>query len=132
MDGLYSFLQELKKLNVPVALATSAPPGNVEFAFDLLPVRNFFDFILDATHVVKGKPDPEMYTKAIRLLGIQPQRCIVFEDSFSGVQSALSAGAKVIGVATTHNPEEFEGVSMVIENFRHINFETLLSLLDKY
>ena len=129
-EGLSTFLNELKKMDVPIALATSAPTENVEFAFSYLPIRNFFKCILDASDIVKGKPDPEIYIKAIGQLGIKPERCIVFEDSISGVMSALNAGTHVIGVATTHDPEEFDGVSLVIENFKSISFNKMTSILN--
>lgn len=130
VEGLLDFLHELRLRDVPVVLATSAPPGNVEFAFRFLPIRHFFSCILDASHVVRGKPDPEIYIKAIRELGLSPDRVIVFEDSLSGVQSALGAGAQVIGVATTHPPEEFTGTSKVIRNFKDIDVNLLFSILN--
>jgi len=130
LAGLKDFLIELKKMGIPIALATSAPTENVEFAFKYLPIRNFFRCILDASDIKKGKPDPEIYTNAIDLLGIKPECCIVFEDSISGVQSALNAGAHVIGVATTHNPEELDGVSLVIKNFKSMSFTKMTSILN--
>ena len=130
VEGLDEFLNELKHQNIPVALATSAPPGNVEFAFRYLPIKHFFSCILDASHVVRGKPDPEIYIKAIRELGLEADRAIVFEDSFSGVISALNAGAHVIAVATTHRPEEFSGTAKVIRNFKDIHVNQLFSIIN--
>ena len=131
LEGLYSFLEELQRRNIPVAIATSAPKDNVEFVFKYLPISHFFKFVLDASDIEKGKPDPEIYIRVIRKLGIPPNRCIVFEDSLSGIKSALAAGAKVIGVATTHRPEEFDGVKWVIENFVDLHYDHLLSILNE-
>lgn len=73
--------------------------------------------MLDESDVVKGKPDPEVYSKAATQLGYTPDRCIVFEDSLSGVESALGAGCKVIAITTTHNEGEFQGVAYAVDDF---------------
>ena len=131
VPGLQDFLDDLKENGVPIAIATSAPRDNVEFVFKYLPIRNYFKFILDASDVKNGKPDPEIYLKSISKLGLEPGQCIVFEDSLSGVQSAFDTGAHVIAVSTTHKPEEFKNVDGIIKNFKNINYKKLLSLSQK-
>ncbi len=72
-----------------------------------------------------GKPHPDIFLKCLEDLGVQPQNSLVFEDSFSGVKSALSAGAKVIAITTSHEASEFEGVEMAIPDFTEMNFEII-------
>ncbi|MBB5803138.1 sugar-phosphatase [Saccharothrix ecbatanensis] len=55
--------------------------------------------LVGAEDVVRGKPDPEGYLKAARLLGIAPQRCLVFEDAVAGVRAADAAGMRCVGVS---------------------------------
>ena len=131
IDGLLELLDELKGNGIPLALATSAPSGNVDFTFSFIQIRDYFDHILDASHINKGKPDPEIYAKAILKLSNVPERCLVFEDSKAGIQSARSAGAKVVGLATTHSPEELTGVVKVIKNFREISIQEIITLINK-
>lgn len=131
VDGLKDFLEELKDNKIPSAIATSAPPGNVEFVFINLPIRNYFKFVLDASDIKNGKPDPEIYNKSILKLGMKPEQCVVFEDSLSGVQAANDAGAFVIALSTTHQPEEFHNVGGIIKNFRDIDYKKLKSLINK-
>ena len=131
VPGLQDFLDDLKENGVPIAIATSAPRDNVEFVFKHLPIRTYFKFILDASDIKNGKPDPEIYLKSISKLGLEPGQCIVFEDSLSGVQSAFDTGAHVIAVSTTHKPEEFKNVDGIINNFKNINYKKLLSLSQK-
>lgn len=128
-DGLKEFLEELKDNGVPASVATSAPRDNVAFAFSYLPIQSYFKFVLDASNIKNGKPDPEIYLKSISKLGLEPKQCVVFEDSFSGVQAAFDSGAHVVGVCTTHKPEEFRNVSGVIRNFRDMNYDKLKSLI---
>ena len=57
-----------------------------------------FNFIVDGNDVVKGKPDPEVFLKAAKLLQIEPKNCIVFEDSVAGIQAANTANMISIGI----------------------------------
>jgi beta-phosphoglucomutase family hydrolase len=129
VPGLQGFLDELKEKDVPVAIATSAPSDNVEFVFRYLPIQNYFKFVLDASHIKNGKPDPEIYVKSISKLGLKPEQCIVFEDSSSGIQAAIDSGAHVIAVSTTHKPEEFKNVDGIIKDFRNMTYKKLLSII---
>ena len=81
----------------------------------------------DITH---SKPHPEAYLNAAKAIGLEATQCIVFEDSVSGVKSALAAGAFVIGVATTHTHEELNSCHLVIDNFEKFAVNKLLQLLN--
>lgn len=125
LPGLIDFLEQLRRNNIARAIATSAPRSNVDFTFEKTPIGHYFDVVLNDTHVVKSKPHPEIYIKAAAAIGFDPARCIVFEDSLSGVEAGLGAGAKVIGVATTHSADEFSGVAMTIQNFKNLTLPLL-------
>lgn len=125
LDGLIDFLDDLQRNGVPMAMATSAPPGNITFAFGKIPVAKYFNFYLDASHIKKGKPDPEIYQRSIEKLGLPARKCIVFEDSLSGIKAAIDAGARVIGVSTTHKAAELNGIEQVIQDFTGLKFQDL-------
>jgi beta-phosphoglucomutase len=122
-DGLINFLEKLKANNIKLAMATSAPPGNVVFTFDHIPVKKYFDFVLDADSIENGKPNPEIYIKAIEMLNILPAECVIFEDSIPGIRAGILAGAHVVGVATTHKIEELKEVSWVVNDFTEVSME---------
>jgi beta-phosphoglucomutase len=118
VEGLPVFLKNASARAIPIALATSAPKENVDFTLDSTGLKKYFSIISDASMVKNGKPDPEIYLLTAAKLGVQPSDCIVFEDSIAGIQSALSAGMRVIGVATTHKSEELiKYVNEIIMNF---------------
>ena len=125
VKGLIKLLGTLKSKGFMLAVATSAPPGNVEFMFDHIPVKNFFDVVLNGESIQTGKPDPEIYYMAIRMLGLTSPECIIFEDSIPGIKAALAAGALVIGVATTHKTEMLQDVDTIIKDFTEIDAEVL-------
>lgn len=131
LKGLPEFLKSLKEKNVPVAIGTSAPRSNVDFVLSHTRLGEYFSVILDESDVVKGKPDPEIYLKVAARLGFEPGRCIVFEDSLSGVESARRAGAKVVGVATTHSFEELSHTDFVIQDFTDLDPASLISSVFK-
>ena len=129
VKGLMDFLKLLKQNRVPVAIATSAPPVNVEFTLKATGTAEFFDTILDCTYVTKGKPDPEIYLKTAAKMGKDPAKCIVFEDSLSGVEAALRAGMKVVGITTTHTAEELANTHLVIDSFENLTLDNLHKVL---
>jgi len=130
-SGLVSFLRAIKAAGSKTALATSAPARNVELSLEKLQLRSYFDVILDKTDVTNGKPDPEVYLTAVERLGIQTDRCVVFEDSRAGIRSALAAGLRVVGVTSGHSSEELlaEGVTMAIEDFTAITLDDIQKIL---
>ena len=128
--GLYEFLETIKSAGIKTALATSAPTGNVNQAIVKLRLQDYFQVIIDKNDVSRGKPDPEVYLTTLARLGIRKDNCVVFEDSKAGVQSALGAGLRVVGISSSHSRKELldEGVSMVIEDFTNLNLKKILNL----
>jgi beta-phosphoglucomutase len=126
VDGLISFLDQLDKIGFSRAIATSAPRANVDFTLDNTGTRRFFKTILDDSFVTVGKPNPQIYLKSAQALGFDPGRCIVLEDSLSGVAAGKRAGCKVIGLTTTHTPEELDESDLVIKDFDGIDPESLI------
>ncbi len=127
--GLLDFLDSLKKNKVKTAVATAAPRVNMDFVFEKTGLRKYFDVLIDATEVTRGKPDPEIYLKAAKRLNCHPEECLVFEDSFPGVQSAKNAGMKVIALATSHPADKLQNAESVIKDFTEINVNTVLNYL---
>ena len=126
-DGLPDFLNYLQGRGVPFTIATASARKNMEFFFENLNLSRWFDF----NHVVyndgtfQGKPAPDIFLKAARVLSLDIADCTVFEDAESGIQAAKSAGAgQIIGVASMldENILYTYGVNYVIQNYQNINF----------
>ena len=129
LDGLADFLEKLDGEKLPRAIATSAPRSNVDFTLSKTGVGRFFATILDDTFVEQGKPHPDIYLKTAKALNFEPGRCVVFEDSLAGVDSARNAGCKVVGITTTHTREELKDTDLVIDNFVGLDPKELVSKL---
>lgn len=114
VKGAYEFLEQSRRLKIPLALATSAPPANVEFVLDRLQLSPYFDAVVHAAQVKNGKPHPEMFFTAAGLLGVPPDQCIVFEDAPAGIEAARRAGMKTVVLTTTLHPDELPGLGPVL------------------
>lgn len=118
LPGLFDFLDFLKKRKIKIALGTSAPTPNVDFILDPLKLRHYFDAIVDGGQVSKGKPDPEIYLLCAMKLGLDPKDCVVFEDSFAGLESGERAGCKIVALATSHQAYELKSkTDLILHNF---------------
>ena len=129
--GVHAFLDQLTGDGMRLALATSAPVLNIELGLEKLKLENTFEHIVGKVDVSHGKPHPEVYLTTLKLLGMTAENCVVFEDSKAGIQSALSAGIQVVGIASGHSKEELldEGVSMVVDDFTGLNPDKVLALI---
>ena len=113
----------------PVGLATNAERANVDFLLDGVliaeqPLRNCFTAIVDGQQVARAKPWPDIYLRVAELLGADPRNCVVFEDSHAGVEAARAAGARVVGLRTTHR--EFKNIELTVDDFRSPDLEKWL------
>lgn len=133
IEGLYDFLASIQGNGFRLGLATSAPPLNIKLGLEKLGLEGVFEVIVGKADVVQGKPHPEVYLTTVERLGLTVDRCVVFEDSKAGVQSALNAGMPVVGIASGHSKEELlaEGVSLAVENFSQLKLEQVTRLINK-
>lgn len=122
VPGVRQFLERHR--SYPMAVATNAELANLDFILDNGGLRAFFRVAIDGNQVSRPKPDPEIYLRAACQMGIAPANCIVFEDSYYGVEAARAAGARVVGLLTTHT--ELPGASLTIDNFGHGELESWL------
>jgi beta-phosphoglucomutase-like phosphatase (HAD superfamily) len=88
----------------------------------------YFQGIVSAEDVAKGKPDPQVFLKAAAMAGPSPSHCVVFEDAFVGIEAARAGGMKVIGVATTHPKEKLSGTDLAVERLDELSLEQVARL----
>ncbi len=82
----------------PMAIASGGPRTVVLRSLELAGLAPLFRAVVTADDVVHGKPAPDMFLLAAKLLGVEPARCLVFEDAEPGIQAALAAGMQVVRV----------------------------------
>ena len=89
--GLTDLLKALYQKHIPCAAASNSPKANVDMVLDELNIRKYFKVTIDRAQVSTGKPNPEVLLKAAAKLGLEPQKCVLFEDSLSGFKAAQRA-----------------------------------------
>jgi beta-phosphoglucomutase len=96
LPGALDLLESLRRLNIPLALASSS--RNAPVIVERVGVARFFDAVVDPAELSATKPDPEIFVRAAEGLGLSPGSCIVFEDAPAGIRGALRAGCVAVGV----------------------------------
>ncbi len=115
INGLDAFLKKAELKNIKMAIGSAAIDENISFVIDNMNIKHFFTAIVSANNVSKSKPHPETFLKCAALLNVQPNDCIVFEDTPKGVECALNAGMKAIVILGEHAASEFEPFPNVIK-----------------
>lgn len=113
VPGVQAFLRE--NAHLPSALCSNAEQANIDFVLERSGLRRYFQVVLNGNQVANPKPAPDIYIEAARRLGVRMEDCVVFEDSAVGVQAALAAGARVVGIATT--VASLPGVELMVQDF---------------
>jgi len=99
LPGASHFLERLNKMEgIKLALATSTIHRFAKQILKHFGINDYFDVVLGGESVSRGKPDPEVYLKTLKTLKLEPNACLVFEDSQSGVEAALRAGIDVVRI----------------------------------
>ncbi len=98
LPGVKQLIHELKKQNIKIGLASSSK--NAQTVIRLLQIENEFDAIVDGSMVKNAKPHPEIFLLAANMLGVDAKDCVVFEDAEAGVEAALAAGMKCVGIGS--------------------------------
>jgi HAD superfamily hydrolase (TIGR01509 family) len=102
MPGLFSILDAFSG-RLKLAVCTGAQGEFMEIVLDRLKIRDRFDVLQASDEIEKGKPDPEIYLKTCVRLGLEPQQCVVLEDSSNGCLAGKRAGCYTIAVPSEYS-----------------------------
>ena len=115
LPGILKTLNYLKEKNIMIGIGSASK--NARFIIEKLKISPFFDVIVDGNQIVNSKPDPEVFLRGSKSLGILPENCVVFEDSDSGIQAAKAAKMTAIAIG---NPDKFSNYDFCFTNFLKI------------
>ena len=96
--GVKELIRDFKAIGLKVGLASSSK--NARTVIRRLGIGNEFDAMVDGNMVIHSKPHPEIFLSTAKLLDVQPELCVVFEDAEAGVEAAIAAGMKCVGVGS--------------------------------
>ena len=125
--GAERYIQSLRRLGLPVALATANEP-ELTSSMELVDLPALFDVCIHGREIGATKDEPDIYLEAARRMRVKPERCIVFEDIEPGLTAAKSVGFITCAVSSGHESQQLDRVrkaaDLFLEDWRDINLGT--------
>lgn len=129
-SGSREFMTTLANHKIPLAVASTRRGKALQGEIEAVGAQSFFEVVVAAEEVHRGKPDPEMLIHAARLLGFLPERCIVFGNSISTVEAAREAGMKCVAVASKQPVYALRAADLVVRRLDELSVVDLKKLAD--
>lgn len=125
LPGAEQLLRQIKARGRKLGVASASK--NASLILERLSLRPLFDVVVDGNQIAKSKPDPEVYSKALDLLGVRPFEAVAVEDAAAGVAAAKAAGMWCVGVGSG---EYLAGADLIVKSIAHLSVDDLLALGD--
>ena len=134
IEGVRDFLRMLKQNDIPMAICSGALIAEIELILEEAGLRRFFQVIISADQVKKGKPDPEGFLLTLQKLNetsqtlIAPQQCVVVEDSHWGLQAAKAAGMHTVAVTNSYDADQLATAERIVTQLGQLSITDLKKL----
>jgi HAD superfamily hydrolase (TIGR01509 family) len=134
IEGIPELIEKLKSGKVKIAIYSGALPADIKIMLEDSGLSEYFDVIVTADDVAKGKPDPEGYLLALEKLNktadakILAKQCVVIEDSHWGIVAAKKAGMRVVAVTNSYPAGELKEADMIIKSVSKLKIGDLQKL----
>jgi len=126
LPGAYEFISKCRKKGFKLALATSADRVKMEVNLKEIGLsRDSFHSIITGLDVENKKPFPDIYIKAAKSIGLEPQECLVVEDAVSGIKAGKSAGCRCLAVTSSFNASALHEADWICESLLKVPGEVL-------
>ncbi len=126
MPGIRHVIQQARTRKWVVGVASSGTRKKIEFNLREAGLYDLVDIIVGAEGSVRGKPFPDVFLEAANKLRVEPSRCVVIEDTPSGISAAKRAKMFVIALVGTLDAHDLHEADMVVHNLSEINFDEII------
>lgn len=126
LPGIGAWLERLRAEGWRQAVASSAPPANIDVLVEVLGLDDVFDATVSAEEVSHGKPAPDVFLRAAERVGVPPARCVVVEDAGIGVEAGRRGGMRTIGIEGPHGRLDADVVTCSMADLPHDTFDRLI------
>ncbi|MFY9251926.1 MAG: HAD family phosphatase [Fuerstiella sp.] len=131
MPGATSLVKTLAAAGIPMAIGSSGPPLNVQAVVKHLNASDTIRTVITGADVKVGKPNPEVFLLGAKGMGMAPERCIVLEDAPPGIEAALAAGMKCLGVVSRGRTQpELHKAHAHVTDLTEVTYELLAGLFE--
>ena len=125
LPGVINLLLSLKARDIKIAIGSSSK--NTPYILKQIGIASSFDAIADGNSITNSKPDPEVFLLAAKKLGVAPEECVVIEDAQAGIDAAISAGMKAVGVGTAAS---CVNAHIKLKDLSNINIDQLIEVTE--
>lgn len=121
LPGILPLLEEIKSKNISIGLGSASK--NASFIIDKLNLNNYFDYIVDASEVERGKPDPETFLNAVYYFEVNCENCIGIEDAEAGVTAIKAASMFAVGIGSK---DVLKNADYIVSSTDELSFEKMV------
>lgn len=131
VPGVADFMKDLRAHGVKIAIVTSSNQQKMQNVYMVHPeLQGLVDRILTSEDFTRSKPAPDCFLLGAEVFGADKENCVVFEDSFHGLEAGNAAGMAVVGLSTTNPAESIQDKCMlVIPDFTGFGYMQMMELL---
>ncbi len=131
-EGARELLKEAKEKGWKLGLATNSHKKNVDAVLEHGKFQGIFDSVFSGDDVAEIKPNPEIYLKSLKALGVEARNAVAVEDSSPGIDSAKNAGMKCIGLVTEFTSKhDFSRADLAVKSLKEVSVEKIEELVKK-
>jgi len=134
IEGVHDFLKMLNQNNIPMAICSGALRPEIELILEEARLRHFFEVIISAEQVKKGKPSPDGFLLTLRKFNkgrqtpITGAQCVVIEDSHWGLQAAKAAGMHTVAVTNSYDAQQLALAEKIVARLSDLTMNDLQQL----
>ena len=134
IEGVHEFLKMLEQNNIPMAICSGSLLVEIELILNEADLRHFFNAIVSAEQVKKGKPHPEGFLLALQKLNdectppLTADQCVVIEDSHWGLQAGNAAGMHTVAVTNSYEADQLTMAEKVVTKLTDLSMDDLQQL----
>lgn len=131
MPGLETLVKNLKTTNFKRAVASSATENYIHLVLEKFKLQDFFQAVSSVDMVENGKPEPDIFLHAAKLLGVNPENCVVIEDAEHGVTAAKKAGMFCIAVKNSLSKysQNLSKADAIVNRLDEIDIDLIKSII---
>ncbi len=134
IKGVRDLLRMLEQNNIPMAICSGALLAEIEAVLEQNRLRSFFEVIVSAEQVKKGKPNPDGFVLTLQKLNERKQsliladQCVVIEDSHWGLEAAKAAAMHTIAVTNSYDAEQLTMAEKIVAQLDELSIDDLQKL----